>query len=96
MKKLIVILIVSSLSLSLASGQLACGEPLKINDGWKFIKGDPKEASSPIMTTPAGRHWTFRTTGASKGLTAPPWPAPPDTCRAELPGTAKNRNSGPK
>lgn len=47
MKKLIVILIVSSLSLSLASGQLACGEPLKINDGWKFIKGDPKEASSP-------------------------------------------------
>lgn len=47
MRKLLTILFVTCMSLFTLSAQPSFGEAQKINDGWKFIKGDPKEASSP-------------------------------------------------
>lgn len=46
MKTLFTLLAATFLTLSL-SGQVSFGEPQKINEGWKFQKGDIKEASAP-------------------------------------------------
>lgn len=47
MKTIITLLFFTCFSLVTVSGQPSFGEAEKINDDWKFYKGDPKEASSP-------------------------------------------------
>ncbi len=47
MRSLLTFFFATCISLFTASAQPSFGEAQKINDGWKFSKGDPKEASSP-------------------------------------------------
>ena len=47
MKTLFTLLVATFLTFSSLSGQVSFGEPQKINEGWKFQKGDIKEASAP-------------------------------------------------
>ena len=45
--RLIISLLIFLLSATTMTGQITSGESLKINDGWKFQKGDFKEAATP-------------------------------------------------
>ena len=45
--KLISLLIAFQLSIFTVFGQVSFGKPIKINDGWKFQKGDIEKAASP-------------------------------------------------
>jgi beta-galactosidase len=47
MKTAIVCLIIFQLSFATMFGQVSFGEPVKINDGWKFQKGDTEKAALP-------------------------------------------------